>query len=222
MQTYSHLILTGVLDRELKRQETSRGGTPEVRVSAADTLPPVNTGALLLGSVAPDLPLIFLFFVNLARDILAGNRLAPGDETAELASHVGWLFRVGFYQDPWIIAAHNLFHAPILTVTYTVTGYWLWTKKKRGGAALFWFGLACTLHTLIDIPLHYDDGPLLLFPLNWTLRFYSPLSYWDPARGGIWFTIFEHTLVLASSGYLIWDWVKRRRQRAADVRAGTD
>ncbi|MEZ4675136.1 MAG: hypothetical protein R2932_12925 [Caldilineaceae bacterium] len=32
-------------------------------------------------------------------------------------------------------------------------------------------------HTAIDIPLHYDDGPLLLFPFDWKTRFHSPVSH---------------------------------------------
>ena len=66
----------------------------------------------------------------------------------------------------------------------------------RWGPALFWFAAACMLHTLIDIPLHYDDGPLVFYPLNWQARFYSPVSYWDPRRYGIPVAIMEHLMVL--------------------------
>ena len=76
------------------------------------------------------------------------------------------------------------------------------------------------LHTLIDIPIHYDDGPLLLFPLNWDLRFMSPVSYWDPNRYGIPFTIFEHSLDIVLLVFLIYtsrkgiaEWFLRRRLR---------
>lgn len=220
MQTYSHLIITAVLDRQLKTRsvhdETASAGADP----AGATLPPSRTGALLLGSVAPDLPLILLFFAYLFADLAAGNRLAPGSEDAVLQSNIGWLFDYAFFDVPWVMALHNLFHAPILTVAYTLAGYWAWRSGWRWGIALFWFGVACTIHTLIDIPIHYDDGPLVLFPFNWSYRVYGPVSYWDPARGGIWFTLFEHILVLSSLVYLFVDWQRRRRQVQAI--AGTD
>lgn len=36
-----------------------------------------------------------------------------------------------------------------------------------------------TARSTVDIFTHVDDGPLLLFPLNWTLRFHSAVSYYD-------------------------------------------
>ena len=38
---------------------------------------------------------------------------------------------------------------------------------------------------------------------------------WDPARGGIWFAIFEHVLVLIMLLVLIRDWLRQRRIRQA-------
>jgi hypothetical protein len=50
------------------------------------------------------------------------------------------------------------------------------------------------LHSLIDIPRHVDDGPLLIFPLNWTWHFHHPISYWDRYYYGREWSIFEHLL----------------------------
>jgi hypothetical protein len=76
------------------------------------------------------------------------------------------------------------------------------------------------LHTLIDIPLHVTDGPLLLFPLNWTLRYRSPVSYWDPSFYGREWSIFEHLLDAVLLIYLFiryrptWQaWRQQRKQR---------
>ncbi|MGI8738245.1 MAG: hypothetical protein ACR2KU_00935 [Gammaproteobacteria bacterium] len=39
------------------------------------------------------------------------------------------------------------------------------------------------LHVLFDLPLHHDDAHRHFFPFSdW--RFYSPVSYWDPAHYG--------------------------------------
>lgn len=204
MQTYSHYILTAVLNRQLKQRQSAPGdSTGPVR------LPPLKTFPLMLGSIAPDLPLIGLTIIFLLSDLLAG-RLGPGSD-GSTQRNVAYLFEVMFFHDPWIKAAHNLFHAPILTVAYLGLGYWLWRRGFSWGPGLFWFGLACTLHTAIDIPLHYDDGPLLFFPFDWQTRFHSPLSYWDSARYGRQFAIFEHGLVLGMLIYLARGWWRERR-----------
>lgn len=221
MQTYSHLIITAVLNRQVKNRESLHDPSPDQAAAAVPTLPPAHTRAFLIGSVAPDLPLIFLFFVFLFADLAAGNPLNPGSEDAAIRSNVGWLFDHAFFNVPWVIALHNLFHAPILTVAYTLIGYWAWRAGRRWGQLLFWFGLACTIHTLIDIPTHYNDGPLIFFPFNWSYRVSGPVSYWDPARGGIWFTVFEHLLVLGSLIYLVVDW-RLRRKRTKLASAGSD
>jgi hypothetical protein len=75
-------------------------------------------------------------------------------------------------------------------------------------------GCASALHTAIDIPLHYDDGPLLFFPFDWQTRFYSPVSYWDPNRYGVPFAIFEHLLLLGMLIYLAVQWWRQRRAKA--------
>ena len=61
-----------------------------------------------------------------------------------------------FFNSPWVKAQHNLFHSPLLDAGYILLGYWLWKQGYRGGAWLFWFAIACMIHTLIDIPLHYQ------------------------------------------------------------------
>ncbi|MEM7802924.1 MAG: hypothetical protein AAF633_27285, partial [Chloroflexota bacterium] len=135
----------------------------------------------------------------------------------EAYSWTGLLFRDWFFNSPWIKFAHNLFHGPLMTIFYIALGYWAWKNRKSWGAALFWFGLACFVHTMIDIPIHYDDGPLLLFPFEWNIRYMSPVSYWDPERYGTQFTIFEHSLILIMLVYLGWNWWKDRKARKQSV-----
>ena len=168
----------------------------------------------MIGSVAPDVPLIAITIVLLIADLFGAKMTDVNGQIVD--SNVEYLFRYMFFNEPWLKAAHNLFHGPLLAVTYTALGYWAWKNKRRWGPALFWFGLACTLHTAIDIPLHYDDGPLLFFPFDWETRFYSPVSYWDPSRYGREFAIFEHLFVLGLLIYLIVDWRANRRKVAAD------
>jgi hypothetical protein len=207
MQTYSHFIIAAVLNRNLRQSRTQ-----DALELQPPRLPPLRSFPLLLGSVAPDLPLIAITLIFVARDRLAGNvwdMANPGQ------SYVGRLFDDMFFNTPWVIAAHNLMHAPFMVIGAAAVGYWAWQRGRGWGAWLFWFGLSCLLHTAIDIPLHYDDGPLLLFPFNWEVRFHSPVSYWDPARYGTPFTIFEHLLVLGMLIYLGWMWWRDRQARRA-------
>ena len=115
-----------------------------------------------------------------------------------------------FFNTIWVKTAHNLFHGPLPVLLYILIGYWAWKNGKDWGPALFWFATACMGHTLIDIPLHYDDGPLLLFPFNFNFRFYSPVSYWDPKRYGRPFAILEHSFILLSLVWVWWDWRKSK------------
>jgi LexA-binding, inner membrane-associated putative hydrolase len=226
MQTYTHFVMTAVLNRAAKSREANLTQPAEQGSTAINRLPPVNSFWLMVGSVMPDVPLILITFGAIAMDLWSGNRLEPGNEAAEMHSYTGYLFRYAFFHEPWVKLAHNLFHAPLLILLYGLVGYWLWQQsgiqvaaqqRTKRGAALFWFALACGLHTAIDIPLHYDDGPLILFPFDWQTRVYSPVSYWDPERYGRPFAIFEHILLLGMLLFLLVDWWRRRQARRTAI-----
>lgn len=213
MQTYTHYVMTAVINQRLKaREQRLTAGEPGAHAYRT-RVPPIRSGWMLLGSVMPDIPLILIFIGTFTADLIQGNMLDPGNEEAAAQSYTGYLFREAFFHDPWVKFAHNLFHAPLLIVLYIVLGYWLWQRRKAWGAALFWFGCACALHTAIDIPVHYDDGPLIFFPFDWETRFYGPISYWENGRGGEWFVIVEHLLLLGMLIYLGVVWWHKRRTR---------
>ncbi len=143
----------------------------------------IPLGAVLWGSVAPDLPLYLLSLGGfLYYSLVAGMSVGAAGEL---------MYRQLFYTNPVWITLHNFLHAPFVLLAgigFTSLG----TGRKRRW--LRWFFLSCALHTGIDIVTHHNDGPLLLFPLNWSLRFSSPISYWDPNYYGGIFTVFELTL----------------------------
>lgn len=169
MQTYSHLIITAALSQSLQD----------------DLKLPVHTRAFLLGSFAPDMALGVL-----SAQYLLKRRLR-GEESIWCSEDYNHTF---FNQPAWIIS-HNLLHAPLLLVGLMLLGYGVGSRWGHDwGWSLLWFALGCGLHTLLDIPTHHNDGPLLLFPLEHTQRFSSPLSYWDREHGASVFGPFERLL----------------------------
>ena len=203
MQTYTHVVMTALLNRKLKgAYPLSRADTPAVK----QPIPPLNSAGLLLGSFAPDAPLTLLAIGCIVLDWQKRRRSAGKIEAEVAQSLTGHLFSHGFFHDWRVKLAHNLFHAPLLLLAYGWLGVQAWQRGHGWGAVLFWFAAACGLHTLIDIPLHADDGPLILFPLDWSTRVHSPVSYWDPKHYGRQFAIFEHLLLLGMLGTLVLNW----------------
>jgi membrane-bound metal-dependent hydrolase YbcI (DUF457 family) len=170
MNTPSHFLMTAALAKALPR------------------VPIVKT-AFLLGSVAPDLPLWLLS--------LGGMVYYHWILDWSMAGTFRLMFDRLYFQDPFWIAAHNFLHAPILLLL-GLAGCWYY-RHNRGARWLLWFLLACLLHAIVDIFTHGDDGPVLFFPLNWSYRFHSPISYWDPRYHGREFARFE----LALDGVLL-------------------
>jgi membrane-bound metal-dependent hydrolase YbcI (DUF457 family) len=165
--------------------------------------PKLIRSAFLWGAVAPDIPLTTLAVLS---PLYFRNQGMP------LSEAMPYIFDTLYFKNPWWILAHHLLHAPLLILLYALVLYPL--RKHRVAYWLLWFVAGCTLHTLVDIATHYDDGPLIFFPLNWNYRFHS-ISYWDRRHGGEWFMWLELALNLFLLGYLLIPWlakkVKRRR-----------
>jgi membrane-bound metal-dependent hydrolase YbcI (DUF457 family) len=185
MQTYSHFLLTAVL------QKATIPNDPEA------------ASGLLAGSVAPDIPLALLS-VGYVVDRRYIRRLLP-DKT-----RCSPTYNQLYFNNPWWIAAHNSLHAPLPLFGLALLGYWL--RRQKLGRALIWFAIGCGLHTAVDIFTHVDDGPALLFPLNWHYRFKAPVSYWDPAHGGRTFRLIEHLLDVVMIFYLILQRTSAKRE----------
>lgn len=176
MLTPSHFLMTAALDKGLRRI-------------------PIVKSAFLLGSVAPDLPLWLLSIGSIIYyHYILGWSVA---NTSRL------MYDKLFFHNPFWIASHNLLHSPVLLILGVVL---VWRKRRYIGSGdrwLFWFFVACLLHTGVDIFTHVDDGPLLFFPFDWTTRFHSAVSYWDDRYYGREFSIFERTLDVILSVYLL-------------------
>ena len=193
MQTYSHLLINATVAKPLKR----RG----VAISAT---------AFVIGGVVPDLP----FFILTILGMIYYNTIGavPTGESPLIYMHMTL-----YFTDPLWIAAHNFFHAPFILLIIGLVGYLAQRRSQTWGRYLLWFALGAGLHTLIDIFTHANDGPVILFPFNWTWRFNSPVSYWDPEYYGLIFAPLEHILDVILIFFLVRDWRRKKRRRAAVV-----
>lgn len=188
MQTYSHVLITAVFSKQLKKKEVK-----------------FSNRAMLIGSFLPDVPLVLITIgYAIYRQY---NPDVPDDFI--FGSNYDRLY----FENPWWILGHNLFHAPLLITIYGFVGWMAWKRGRAWGMVLFWFAIGCGLHSFIDIFTHATDGPVLFFPLNWTYRFPAPISYWDPEYGGKIFAPLEHLFVLIMLIYFALNWWRKRRNQ---------
>jgi hypothetical protein len=165
----------------------------------------VQTGAFLFGSVLPDIPFTILTLVYEAYYLWIAP-LAP-DQTWR--SVMQYLHFDLFYRDPVWTVGHNFFHAPFVLVIGGLIGLGL-RHRWRWGNAVLWVARGAGLHTVVDVVTHHSDGPLIFFPLNWTYRFASPISYWETAYHARIVSPLEHALDVFFLCYLIWGWWRQR------------
>jgi membrane-bound metal-dependent hydrolase YbcI (DUF457 family) len=178
MNTPSHFFMTAALAKALPHLSIVRW-------------------AVLVGAIAPDVPLWFLSIGGMFY-----YRTMRGWSPEATFNR---MFDELFFTDPLWVVSHNFLHAPIvLLVGLAIAGPWSRQRQQpRWANGLFWFLLACLLHTGVDILTHADDGPLIFFPFDWQTRFHSPVSYWDERYHAGTFQWFELSLNVVCGGYLI-------------------
>ncbi|MCH8016974.1 MAG: metal-dependent hydrolase [Acidobacteria bacterium] len=179
MNSPTHFLMTAALRQALPR-------IPMVR------------SAVLIGSIAPDIP---FYLLTLGSFLYYQNVVGwPSNETAR------YIFRTLYFEDPVWIAACSLLHSPVSLAVGLGVARLLRTRWRDFSNWMHWCLMACLLHSLVDIVTHHNDGPVLFWPLNWHYRFPSPISYWDNAHFGRQVGIFEWILDLSLVGYLIFHW----------------
>jgi hypothetical protein len=197
MQTYSHFLMTAALSRQLSQRQIS-----------------VSTGAFLMGSVLPDVPFTLLTLVY-ETYYLWISPLAPSQTWRSVMEYLHFDL---FYRDPVWIVGDNFFHAPLILLVCGLAGWGL-RLRWRWGNALLWLARGAGLHTLVDIFTHHSDGPLIFFPLNWSYRFGSPISYWEAGYYARIVSPVEHTLDLLFLVYLFRAWWRQRSGKVQNFAA---
>lgn len=141
-------------------------------------VPPAMTWPILLGALLPDAA-IFIFY-GWARWQQMPAQTIWGD---------------AYYSEPWqtIFAVGN-------SIPLALLGLALGYALKRPWLSLLSASMA--LHHLADLPLHHDDAHQHLWPFS-SVRFISPVSYWDVQHFGRLGATLELVLVVAATAYLM-------------------
>lgn len=93
-----------------------------------------------------------------------------------------------YFSENLVSGLHNLLHSPVsIGILVLLTGILLPASPVlRRGCVLVLVGAFS--HSLLDVATHIGDGPLVLWPLDQTVRVRGIVSHWDPVYGGIWVT----------------------------------
>lgn len=187
MNTPSHFFMTAALAKALPHLSIARW-------------------AVWVGAIAPDVPLWLLSIGGMLY-----YRTLRGWSTEATFNR---MFDELFFNDPLWVIPHNFLHAPIVLLIGLAIAVQGLQKGFHWANGLFWFLIACLLHTGVDILTHADDGPLIFFPFDWQTRFHSPVSYWDERYHANTFQWFELGLNIVCVAYLIQPrllrWFRRR------------
>ena len=152
--------------------------------------------ALMIGAVAPDLPVAVVWSWIAASVTWRDGRVHQPAIQVEMD-------RV-YFADSWVSALHSLLHSPVSLAVLALAAWgWGRYRGRRPWPALAFLVGALT-HSLTDILTHVTDGPLLLWPLETTIRLGGPVSHWDPAHGGLWISGLEAAAGAATA--LVWVW----------------
>jgi len=127
---------------------------------------PKRNAAILAGSLIPDL------FIYVAWPWLTFVR---GESQSRIWSEI-------YFDEPMQSVGAAFNSAPIY-IGLAVLG-WIF-RRQMWGLLLCVFSLAALIHIATDLPVHAEDAHRHFWPVtDW--RFFSPVSYWDPAHHGRW------------------------------------
>jgi membrane-bound metal-dependent hydrolase YbcI (DUF457 family) len=154
----------------------------------------IAKSAFLWGSVLPDIPLglLTIGYYVYTRYMLEQpvSNMIPGT------------FNDLYFNDPLWIIGHNFLHSLTALLIYAALFWRFLDKPNTRGHWWLSFVFGCMVHSFIDIPTHFNDGPVLFFPFDWHTRFQSPISYWDTAHYASQFLYFEVGLNIILLGFL--------------------
>lgn len=154
--------------------------------------------AFVIGGIAPD---VALYILNIGAILYYPlvDGLSVNDTHQKAMNDL-------YFNSPWWIVSHHLLHAPFVLIALFLAGSLFrppWRRRVR------FFAAGALVHSLIDIAVHHDDGPLVFFPFSWSIRFVSPVSYWDPDHYGWLVRPIDLAVTVAGAVWIICWWRTR-------------
>jgi membrane-bound metal-dependent hydrolase YbcI (DUF457 family) len=134
-----------------------------------------------LGGLIPDMPMLLIVAV------LALSGTPAQTIFGELYWQNWWQVTNAIGHNVWLWSALVILGLVMRDrLSTSVTAFDNWTLVSLfAGSAL--------LHTAIDFLCHREDAHMSFWPVTrW--KFMSPVSYYDPAHYGMWFSLFEASL----------------------------
>ena len=151
------------------------------RTRAARFALPITAGALL-----PDV-LMVLFYIY--------------EKMLGVPEHIIW------HQHYFLPHWQTVFDLPNSFPLIAIGAIIAWRIRSAAWICLF---ASMSVHCILDLLVHHDDGHRHFFPLS-DFRFQSPVSYWDPAHYGGIVSVLEVLLVGAGVIYL---WLAEQQKAA--------
>ncbi len=114
------------------------------------------------------------------------------------------------YYEPFWQNVFDFWNSIPLALVGVGLGLWLRQRRRfqQAGTLVAVCCASIILHCIADLPIHAEDAHRHFWPLS-NYRFESPVSYWDPAKGGRIFALFEMVMALGLSIY-VFSWLKSR------------
>lgn len=162
--------------------------------SRATRMTALDTRCFIAGACLPDLPIIVCWPALGVYTVITGGGFDIS-RFREIADRL-------YFSDSALAHLHNLLHSPVsLALLILLTGI-LFPDRPRLRRCLVVALVGAVTHSVIDIVSHVDDGPLVFWPVEQSIRVRGLFSHWNPAYGGGWVTIAELIGTCAAGVYL--------------------
>lgn len=137
----------------------------------------------IAGACLPDLPIIVCWPAIAAFTAMTGG----GFDVARFRAIADRLY----FSDSAVSYLHNLLHSPVSLLLLALLAGILFPDRSRLRRCLVIALIGAATHSLIDIISHVEDGPLVFWPVEQSIRVRGLFSHWNPVHGGGWVTIAE-------------------------------
>jgi len=162
------------------------------------------TKFMIAGATAPDIPLALIWSW-----VAAGVTLRSGSVSQ---AEIQQAFDPIYFGSGWTSGLHSVLHSPLSLLGLLFLAHVARSMSPDLASRTWVFLMGAATHSLVDIATHIQDGPLVLWPINKSLRLEGFVSHWDPVHGGIWMTGLESGASIFVAGYIILErrlWIAR-------------